>query len=112
MTAAKDHAEESDRLKSAFLANISHEIRTPMNGILGFSELLKEPHITGEEQAEFIGLIQQSGNRMLNLINELIEISRYDAGETEPKLLKHQSMSYCMISMLFSSQKSKRRDSV
>ena len=82
LTAAKVHAEESDRLKSAFLANISHEIRTPMNGILGFSELLKEPHITGEEQAEFIGLIQQSGNRMLNLINELIDISRYDAGET------------------------------
>ena len=79
---AKDHAEESDRLKSAFLANISHEIRTPMNGILGFSELLKEPHLTENEQAEFIGLIQQSGNRMLNLINELIDISRYDAGET------------------------------
>ncbi len=82
LTAAKDHAEESDRLKSAFLANISHEIRTPMNGILGFSELLKEPHLTGEEQAEFIGLIQQSGNRMLNLITELIDISLYDAGET------------------------------
>ena len=88
MTAAKVHAEESDRLKSAFLANISHEIRTPMNGILGFSELLKEPHISGEEQAEFIGLIQQSGNRMLNLINELIDISRYDAGETTLQISK------------------------
>ena len=88
LTAAKVHAEESDRLKSAFLANISHEIRTPMNGILGFSELLKEPHISGEEQAEFIGLIQQSGNRMLNLINELIDISRYDAGETTLQISK------------------------
>ena len=88
LTAAKDHAEESDRLKSAFLANISHEIRTPMTGILGFSELLKEPHLSGEEQAEFIGLIQQSGNRMLNLINKLIDISRYDAGETTFEITK------------------------
>ena len=80
---AKEHAEESDRLKSAFLANISHEIRTPMNGILGFSELLKEPHLTGEEQAEYIDLIQQSGQRMLNLINDLIDISRLEAGETK-----------------------------
>jgi PAS domain S-box-containing protein len=78
---AKEKAEESDRLKSAFLANISHEIRTPMNGILGFSELLKEPHLSGDEQQEYIDLIQQSGERMLNLINDLIDISRIDAGE-------------------------------
>ncbi|NTW84382.1 MAG: response regulator, partial [Chlorobiaceae bacterium] len=79
---AKEKAEESDRLKSAFLANISHEIRTPMNGILGFSELLKEPHLSGEEQQEYIELIQQSGERMLSLINDLIDISRIEAGET------------------------------
>ncbi len=79
---AKEKAEESDRLKSAFLANISHEIRTPMNGILGFSELLKEPHLSGEEQQEYIDLIQQSGERMLSLINDLIDISRIEAGET------------------------------
>ena len=83
LIAAKEHAEESDRLKSAFLANISHEIRTPMNGIIGFSELLKEPHLTGEEQAEYVDLIQQSGRRMLNLINDLIDISRIEAGETK-----------------------------
>jgi len=83
LIAAKEHAEESDRLKSAFLANISHEIRTPMNGILGFSALLKEPHLTGEEQAEYIDLIEQSGERMLNLINDLIDISRIEAGETK-----------------------------
>lgn len=82
LIAAKEKAEESDRLKTAFLANISHEIRTPMNGILGFSELLKEPHLSGEEQAEYIGLIEQSGLRMLNIINELIDISRIEAGET------------------------------
>ena len=82
LIAAKEKAEESDRLKSAFLANISHEIRTPMNGILGFSELLKEPHLSGEEQSGYIDLIQQSGERMLNLINDLIDISRIEAGET------------------------------
>jgi PAS domain S-box-containing protein len=82
LTAARVNAEESDRLKSAFLANISHEIRTPMNGILGFSQLMKEPHLSGEEQAEYIDLIQRSGERMLNLINDLIEISRIEAGET------------------------------
>ena len=83
LIAAKEHAEESDRLKSAFLANISHEIRTPMNGILGFSALLKEPHLTGEEQEEYLDLIEQSSQRMLNLINDLIDISRIEAGETK-----------------------------
>lgn len=83
LVAAKEKAEESDRLKSAFLANISHEIRTPMNGILGFSALLKEPRLSGEEQQEYIDLIQQSGERMLCLINDLIDISRIDANETQ-----------------------------
>ena len=86
LIAAKEKAEENDRLKSAFLANISHEIRTPMNGILGFSELLKEPQLSGEEQAEYIDLIHQSGQRMLNLINDLIDISRIEAGETYPQI--------------------------
>ena len=78
---AKEKAEESDRLKSAFLANISHEIRTPMNGILGFAQLLKEPDVSEEEQSEYIDLIQQSGERMLSLINNLINISLIEAGE-------------------------------
>ena len=72
-------AEESDRLKTAFLANISHEIRTPMNGILGFSELLTDPHLTGEEQAEYRDLIHRSGKRMLNLITDLMDISKIEA---------------------------------
>ena len=54
---SKEKAEESDLLKSAFLANMSHEIRTPMNGILGFTDLLKSPNLTGEKQKEFIALI-------------------------------------------------------
>lgn len=79
---AKEKAQESDRLKSAFLANISHEIRTPMNGIMGFAELLKEPDLSPENQHEFIGVIEQSGHRMLNIINDLIDISKIEAGET------------------------------
>jgi signal transduction histidine kinase/CheY-like chemotaxis protein len=78
---AKEHAEQSDRLKSAFLANMSHEIRTPMNGILGFAELLKEPKLTGDEQQEFIGIIEKSGARMLNIINDLMDIAKVEAGQ-------------------------------
>lgn len=77
---AKDKAEESDRLKTAFLANMSHEIRTPMNGILGFSELLKTPGLTGNQQEEYIGIIEKSGKRMLNIINDIIDISKIEAG--------------------------------
>ncbi len=77
---AKEKAEESDRLKSSFLANMSHEIRTPMNGILGFADLLKNPDLTGENQQEYIGIIESSGERMLALINDLIDISKIEAG--------------------------------
>jgi signal transduction histidine kinase/CheY-like chemotaxis protein len=77
---AKERAEESDRLKSAFLANMSHEIRTPMNGILGFSELLKNPELTGDEQQEYLGIIEKSGERMLNIINDIVDISKIEAG--------------------------------
>ncbi|EIA07216.1 PAS domain-containing hybrid sensor histidine kinase/response regulator [Flavobacterium frigoris] len=78
---AKEKAEESDRLKSAFLANMSHEIRTPMNGILGFTELLKEPKLTGEEQQEYIKVIEKSGSRMLNIINDIVSISKIESGQ-------------------------------
>jgi len=77
---AKERAEESDRLKTSFLANMSHEIRTPMNGILGFSELLKNPELSGEKQQEYISIIENSGARMLNIINDIIDISKIEAG--------------------------------
>ncbi|MEI6678979.1 MAG: PAS domain-containing protein [Mariniphaga sp.] len=80
---AKERAEESDRLKSAFLANMSHEIRTPMNGILGFSGLLKEADLTSAEQKEYIGLIEKSGARMLNIINDIIDISKIESGQMQ-----------------------------
>jgi len=77
---AKEQAEESDRLKSAFLTNMSHEIRTPMNGILGFTELLKEPNLSSDDQQDFIQIIQISGARMLNTINSIVDISKIESG--------------------------------
>ncbi|NTW33437.1 MAG: PAS domain S-box protein, partial [Bacteroidetes bacterium] len=78
---AKERAEESDRLKSAFLANMSHEIRTPMNAILGFTYLMKEPKLTSEDQKEFISIIEKSSVRLLNIINDIISISKIESGQ-------------------------------
>lgn len=77
---ALEKAQESDRLKSAFLANMSHEIRTPMNGILGFAELLKKPDLAGYEQQKYINIIEKSGTRMLHIINDIVDISKIEAG--------------------------------
>ncbi len=76
-------AEESDRLKTAFLQNMSHEIRTPMNGILGFTALLKEPGLNNDEQREYLQIIEKSGERMLNTINDLMDISKIEAGQMD-----------------------------
>ncbi len=78
---AKNKAEESDLLKSAFLANMSHEIRTPMNAILGFSDLLSSDDYSAEEKIDFIEMIRSSGKLLLNLINDIIDISKIEAGE-------------------------------
>jgi signal transduction histidine kinase len=80
---AKQQAEESDRLKSAFLANMSQEIRTPMSGLLGFTSLLNDPDLTGPEQAQYIQIIEKSGARMLNIINDIISISKVESGQME-----------------------------
>ena len=78
---AKLDAEESDRLKTAFLANMSHEIRTPMNSIIGFSNLLNEPEIEQEKKEEFLRHILQSSNSLLSLIDDIIDISKIEAGQ-------------------------------
>ena len=77
---ANEKAEESDNLKSAFLNNLSHEIRTPMNGILGFSDLLKEPGLSGEKQQKYIKIIEKSGARLLCTINDIIDMSKIHSG--------------------------------
>ena len=78
---AKEKAEESDRLKSAFLANMSHEIRTPLNGIMGFAGLLGDTDLTEDQKNQYIKIIEESGARMLNIINDLINISIIEAGQ-------------------------------
>jgi signal transduction histidine kinase len=83
LIAAKERAEENERLKSAFLANISHEIRTSMNGILGFSSLLLEHDLSDETKEEYINIIHKSGERLINTVNDIIEISKIDAGILE-----------------------------
>lgn len=83
---AKEKAEESDRLKTAFLANISHEIRTPMNGILGFTRLLRKQGISAEKQQDFIQIIEKSGRRMLRTINDLVSIAKIEAGQVNISL--------------------------
>ncbi|WP_421918446.1 ATP-binding protein [Marinifilum sp.] len=79
---AKEKAEESDRLKSAFLANMSHEIRTPMNGIIGFADMLRKPGKTDEQQNVYIDIIYKSSNQLLKIINDILDISKLDAGQT------------------------------
>jgi len=71
---------ESEKMKTAFLANMSHEIRTPMNGIIGFTDLLKNTKYSDGEYEHFIDLIQQSGYRMLETINNIIDVSKLESG--------------------------------
>jgi hypothetical protein len=81
MKMAKEKAEESDRLKSAFLSNMSHEIRTPMNAICGFSNLLLNKSISDEEKEEFVQIINVNSQQLLNIINDIIDVSKIEAGQ-------------------------------
>lgn len=76
-------AEESDRLKSAFIANISHEIRTPLNSILGFTELLSDPDLSDTQKKKYIELVQGGGSQLLSIIGNIINISLIESGELE-----------------------------
>lgn len=80
LTRAKIAAEDANRLKSEFLANMSHEIRTPLNAIIGFSSILKEKASGQEIFTEYLGNIMQSGKVLLNLINDILDLSKVEAG--------------------------------
>ncbi len=80
LVTAKERAEESDRLKSAFLANMSHEIRTPMNTIVGFADFLIDPDLSPEDRSEFTAIIRQRSYDLLTIINDILDISRIEAG--------------------------------
>lgn len=81
LTASKNKAEEADKLKSAFLANMSHEIRTPLNAILGFSGLLKNRNLDKAKTEIFVDIIDSSGQQLLTIINDILDISKIEAGQ-------------------------------
>lgn len=83
LISSKEKAEEHDRLKTAFLQNISHEIRTPLNGILGFSQLLQDEDNSPEDIKEYTNVIIKSGNRLLELVNNILDISKIETGQLE-----------------------------
>jgi len=80
---AKEKAEESDKLKTAFLSNMSHEIRTPMNAILGFTKMLDDPNLKDSERRDYIDIINQSSLRLLSVINDIIDISKIESNQIE-----------------------------
>ncbi|MBC5863223.1 ATP-binding protein [Flavobacterium turcicum] len=81
---AKRKAEESDTLKSSFLANLSHEIRTPMNAIMGFSDLLEDDSLSEKEKKQYLKIIKDSGSNLVSIIEDLIEMSKIDANQIVP----------------------------
>ncbi|MFH1119830.1 MAG: PAS domain S-box protein [Bacteroidota bacterium] len=92
-------AEESDRLKTAFLNNMSHEIRTPLNGILGFTSLLDDPDTTPEEKQYFYRIINQNGEQLLSIINDIISIATIEAGQE--KIREGKANVNEMLAMLY-----------
>ncbi|MDD2853039.1 MAG: response regulator [Desulfuromonadaceae bacterium] len=101
---AKSRAEEASRAKSDFLANMSHELRTPLNSVIGFSEVLGD-ELFGQlnaKQHEYVGNILSSGRHLLNLINDILDLSKVEAGkmELEPSTVKFRELIACSLTML------------
>jgi PAS domain S-box-containing protein len=80
---AKNKAEESDNLKSAFLANLSHEIRTPLNAIIGFTDLLNDNDLDERKKKEFLSTIRKSGNKLLSIINDILDVSFIESDQVQ-----------------------------
>lgn len=94
---ARDKAEEANAMKSAFIANMSHEIRTPLNAIVGFSQLLTEPEIplSNEEKQEYGVYIKTNSDTLLNLVNDILQISRMDAKSMEFNIVDADMVEIC-----------------
>jgi len=87
---AKEKAEESDRLKTAFLGNLSHEIRTPLNGIIGYSELLTDPSFSENEKNEFMEIIKEKNEMLLHFIEDILIFSQLEQGLIQCKLTSYK----------------------
>lgn len=85
LSKAKEKAQESDKLKSAFLTNLSHEIRTPMNAIVGFSDLLDSKEISSEDEKKYRDIISTSGKNLVAIIDDLVEMSQIDTDQIQPR---------------------------
>lgn len=105
---AKEHAEESDRLKSSFLSNMSHEIRTPMNSIIGFAELLAHPNLTDDKQKTYTSIIIDSSKQLLGLVTDIMDISRIETGDV--RIVREETIINDLIMNLFSEFNSKARE--
>ncbi|HBL74059.1 MAG: hypothetical protein A2W90_12690 [Bacteroidetes bacterium GWF2_42_66] len=96
---AKNKAEESDRLKSAFLANISHEIRTPMNAIIGFSKMVSSSDFSMDEKNKFLDIIISNGRLLMTLINDMISLSKIESNQVE--LVKSNCLVNNMLVLMY-----------
>ena len=83
---SKLKAEEGEKLKSAFLMNLSHEVRTPMNAIMGFSDLLLNPNLSDDEKNEYIKIILQSGKNLIEIIDDLVEMSKIEINSIQANI--------------------------
>jgi signal transduction histidine kinase len=97
---AKEKAEESDRLKSSFLANMSHELRTPLNSIIGFSDFMLDPMFSHEEHVEFAKIIKDNGNNLLEIISNIMDLSKIESGQMT--LMKSKFSLNCLIAEVHS----------
>jgi CheY-like chemotaxis protein/nitrogen-specific signal transduction histidine kinase len=89
---AKNAAERASRLKSAFLANMSHEIRTPLNAVIGFADLLHSDSVSEEERKEYTEVISRSGKTLVSIIDDILDISKVEAGHLEVELVKYSPL--------------------
>ena len=109
LISAKEKAEESNRLKTAFLNNMSHEIRTPLNGITGFIALLQDPNLEDEDKQKYFNIINISSNRLITTVTDIVEISKIEVGLIEVSV-KEVSINEMLNELynLFSSEASKK----
>lgn len=107
---AKDAAETANRLKSTFLANMSHEIRTPLNAVIGFADLLRSESTTEDERKEYTEVIFRSGQSLVGIIDDILDISKVEAGHLEVESVKYSPLKIVKEVLDLLSIKAKNKD--